>query len=78
MGDFDELDNLFLRVVFKIYKVGNLSSVGSSAKDLGCKNCLCFSCITMTFLGRASMMAFVFMATSYLVTGQIIPGFAWI
>jgi len=30
----------------------------------------------MTFLGRASMMAFVFMSASYLVTGQIIPGIA--
>jgi len=30
----------------------------------------------MTFIGRASMMAFVFMAASYFVTGQIIPGFA--
>ena len=31
---------------------------------------------SMTFLGRASMMAFVFMSASYLVTGQIIPGIA--
>jgi len=30
----------------------------------------------MTFLGRASMMAFVFMAASYFMTGQIVPGIA--
>jgi len=30
----------------------------------------------MTFLGRASMIAFVFMAASYFVTGQIIPSVA--
>jgi len=30
----------------------------------------------MIFFGRASMMAFVFMATSYFLTGQIIPGVA--
>jgi len=32
--------------------------------------------MSMTFLGRASMLAFVFIASSYLVTGQIIPGVA--
>ncbi len=32
----------------------------------------------MTFLGRASMMAFVFMTASYFVSGQIIPGVAWV
>tara|TARA_Y100001968_G_scaffold76549_1_gene68005 strand:+ start:201 stop:362 length:162 start_codon:yes stop_codon:yes gene_type:complete len=35
-----------------------------------------FSPKSMTFLGRTSMMAFVFMAASYFVTGQIIPGVA--
>jgi len=31
---------------------------------------------SMTFIGRASMMAFVFMAASYFVNGQIFPGVA--
>ena len=31
---------------------------------------------SMIFLGRTSMIAFVFMAASYFVTGQIIPGVA--
>jgi len=30
----------------------------------------------MTLIGRTSMMAFVFMTTSYFVSGQIIPGVA--
>tara|TARA_Y100001968_G_C19363181_1_gene720965 strand:- start:209 stop:346 length:138 start_codon:yes stop_codon:yes gene_type:complete len=30
--------------------------------------------VTMNLIGRTSMMAFVFMASSYFVTGQIIPG----
>ena len=32
---------------------------------------------TMTFIGRTSMLAFIFLTTSYFVTGQIIPGVAW-
>ena len=31
---------------------------------------------TMTFLGRTSMIAFIFLTASYFVTGQIIPGVA--
>ena len=64
----------FFKGGLKIYKVGNPTRIRPQVTILVVMITPVFLFITLTFLGRASMMTFVFMATSYLVTGQIIPG----
>tara|TARA_Y100001968_G_scaffold13642_1_gene11123 strand:+ start:523 stop:693 length:171 start_codon:yes stop_codon:yes gene_type:complete len=45
-------------------------------EDLNCYIDRLLLSVTMTIVGRTSMMAFVLMTINYFVTGQIIPGFA--
>tara|TARA_Y100001968_G_scaffold294132_1_gene300490 strand:- start:611 stop:781 length:171 start_codon:yes stop_codon:yes gene_type:complete len=46
----------------------------SAGEDINCYIKSLLLSVTMTLIGRTSMMAFVLMTTNYLVTGQIIPG----